>query len=101
MAVLYLTELNAIGGGGNHPVSGGQWPPVTEQVVNITGASVQSAVLNNNTTLLRINVDAACSIAIGPNPIATVIKARLAANQTEYFSIPRSLGYQVAVISNT
>ena len=101
MAILYLTELNAIGGGGNHPVSGGQWPPVTEQVVNITGASVQSAVLNNNTTLLRINVDVACSIAIGPNPIATVVKARLAANQTEYFSIPRGLNYQVAVISNT
>lgn len=101
MSTLYLTELNAIGGGGNHPISGGQWPPVTEQIVSITGASVQSSILNNNTTLLRINVDAACSISIGPNPTATTAKARLAANQTEYFSVPRGLGYQVAVISNT
>jgi len=101
MANLFLTELNAIGGGGNHPISGGQWPPVAEQVVAITGASVQSAALNKNTTLLRINVDSVCSIAIGPNPIATVLKARLAANQTEYFSVPSNLNYQVAVISNT
>lgn len=101
MAVLYLTELNAIGGGGNHPISGAQWPAVFEQVVNITGSSVQSAVVHPNTTLLRINVDAPCSIAIGTNPTATTVNARLAANQTEYFSIPPNSSYMVAVVSNS
>lgn len=101
MATLYLAELNAIGGGGNHPVSGAQWPPVTEQTINITGSSLQSNILNNNTTLLRINVDTACSIEIGVNPTASTVTARLAANQTEYFSVPPNSGYKVAVISNS
>src|SRR6267142_5973338 len=100
MANLYLAELNAIGGGGNHPISGAQWPPVTEQVISITGASVQSALLNKNTTLLRVNVDSACSISIGSNPTATLSTARLAANQTEYFSIPPNASYKIAVIAN-
>ncbi len=101
MAVLYLAELNAIGGGGNHPISGAQWPPVAEQVISISGLSLQSATVHGNTTLLRINVDTPCSIAIGVNPTATVVTARLAGNQTEYFSIPPNSGYKVAVISNT
>src|SRR6266852_45228 len=100
MSVLYLAELNAIGGGGNHPISGAQWPPVAEQTVSITGASVQSVIVNKNTTLLRINVDATCSIAIGLNPTATVLTARLASNQTEYFSIPPNSNYKIAVIAN-
>lgn len=101
MAILYITELNAIGGGGNHPVSGGQFPPVAEQTVAIGGGSVQSAVFNKNTTLLRINVDNACSIALGVNPTALVTSARLAANQTEYFSIPPNSNFKLAVILNS
>jgi len=100
MAVLYLAELNAIGGGGNHPISGAQWPPVVEQTVAIGGGSAQSAVFNKNTTLLRINVDVACSISIGLNPTATLTTARLAGNQTEYFSIPPNSNYKIAVIAN-
>lgn len=100
MSALYLAELNAIGGGGNHPISGAQWPPVAEDVINIGGASTPSPVVNNTTTLLRINVDAACSIAIGINAVATTQNARLSAGQTEYFSIPPNSGYRVAVIAN-
>lgn len=100
MAVLYLTEHNAIGGGGNHPVSGAQWPSITGQVITIGGSSIQSLAVHPNTTVLRINVDSSCSIEIGPNPVATVLSARMSANQTEYFSIPPNSGYQVAVIAN-
>jgi len=100
MAFLYLTEFNAIGGGGNHPISGAQFPPVAEQLIAI-GVVVQSAAFNKNTTFIRINVDAACSIAIGTNPTATVASARLAANQTEYFSCPPNSNFKVSVITNT
>jgi hypothetical protein len=101
MSALYLAELNAIGGGGNHPIAGGQYPPIVEQVVLITSPFVLSNPFNPNTTLLRINVDTPCSIAIGVNPIAAVTSTRLAANQTEYFSIPPNSGYRLAVIVNS
>jgi hypothetical protein len=100
MGVIYIAELNAIGGGGNHPISGAQWPPVVEQTVTIGGASSTSNVFNKNTTLLRINVDSVCSIVIGLNPTATVVNARMAANQTEYFSVPPNSKWQLAVIAN-
>jgi hypothetical protein len=100
MGVIYITELNAIGGTGNHSISGAQWPPIVEQTITIGGASTQSSIFNKNTTLLRINVDSSCSIAIGLNPTATITSARLAANQTEYFSTPPNSKWQVAVIAN-
>ncbi len=101
MATLYIQELSAIGGGGNHPVSGAQQPPITEQIVNISGSSTQSATLHVNTTMLRINTDSTCSILFGANPTATTSNARLAANQTEYFTVPPNSGFVVAVIANS
>lgn len=102
MAVLYVAEFAAIGGGGNFPVAGGQVPPIAEQVVAIGGGSVQCTnPFNLNTTFVRIHVDAICSIAFGANPTATTVKMRLAAGQTEYFSVPKGQSYKVAVITNT
>lgn len=101
MAILYVAELSAIGGGGNHPISGAQWPPINEQIIVIGGGSANSTTLNNNTTLLRINCDSSCSIAIGLNAIATTANARMSAGQTEYFSVPPNSGYRVAVVFNS
>lgn len=101
MATLYIGEFCAIGGGGNFPIAGAQQPPIVEQTVAIGGASVQSSAFNAKTTLLRIHCDVVCSILFGTNPTATAAKARLGANQTEYFSVPAGLSYKVAVITNT
>lgn len=101
MATLYIAEFTAIGGTGNFPIAGAQQPPGAEQTVAIGGASLQSNALNAKTTLIRVHTDAICSIKVGTNPTATVTAARMAANQTEYFSIPEGAAYKVAVISNT
>lgn len=99
MAVLYLTEFNAIGGGGNFSISGAQYPAVAEQTVAIGGGSLQSATFNKNTTFIRVNVDVSCTIEIGVNPTATTTNARLAANQTEYFSVPLNSNFKLATIA--
>jgi len=76
-------------------------PPVANQTVAITAGSVQSSAVNALTKFLRIHTDAICSIEIGTNPTATATTRRLAANSTEYFSIPLGASYKVAVITNT
>ncbi len=101
MATLYVTEFNAIGGGGNFPVAGAFWPAVAQQTVAIGGSSTQSNAFNANTTVIRVHTDAICSINIGTNPTATATTARMAAGQTEYFSVPRGGAYKIAVITNS
>jgi hypothetical protein len=101
MAFLYIAECSAIGGGGNHPVSGAQFPPIAEQKLDIGAGHIESVAVHNNATLLRVNCDAACSVVIGLLPVATTSSARMSAGQTEYFSIPPNSGYQVSVIANT
>lgn len=102
MAVLYVTEFNGQGldnNGRSIPVA--EQPPTAEQHVSIGGSSTASSAFNNNTRLIRLHTDAICSIEIGASPTATTTTARMAANQTEYFTVPGSSGYAVAVISNT
>lgn len=101
MATLYVTEFKAIGGGGNFPVAGALQAPIAEQTVAIGGTTAQSSAFNANTTFVRLNCDAVCSILFGTNPTATAAKCRLSANTTEYFSVPAGLAYKVAVITNT
>lgn len=101
MATVYIAEFNAIGGGGNFPVAGAQMPPIVQQTVAIGGASTQSNPFNAGTTFIRVHVDAICSIMIGPDPTATTATMRMAAGQTEYFSVPRGLSYELAAITNT
>jgi hypothetical protein len=49
--------------------------------------------------MIRVNVDAPCSIAIGPNPTAVNTAKRLSQNQTEFFVVQP--GHRLAVIQNT
>lgn len=100
MAKVYITEFigQAVDRNGMFLPMG--WtPPITEQVVSITNASVQSAAFNTNTKFVRVHVDALCSIAFGASPTATVNTARMAANTTEYFAV--TAGQKLAVIENT
>lgn len=76
-------------------------PPTAEQTVAIAGASAASAAFANNTNLVRLSTDAICSVEFGTAPVSTAAKARMAANQTEYFAVPLGAVYKVAVITNT
>lgn len=101
MAVLYITEYAGLmpsppGGQGQVPME----PVLAEQTVAI-GAEAKSALFNKQTRLIRIHVDAICSVLIGTAPTATTASGRLAANQTEYRGVPMTGTYKISVISNT
>ena len=100
MAVLYVTEFAST----QPPDAGASMaaqPPAAEQTVAIGGTTAQSSAFKPNTNLIRLHTDAICSIEFGTNPTATATTARMAANQTEYFGVPRNKSYKVAVITNT
>lgn len=98
MAVLYITEYQELG----RPEPGqgqiAQAPAVAEQIVAITGASVQSAAFNASTRFIRVSVDAICSISIDTSPTATTSKGRMPADGVEYFGVRPAM--KLAVISN-
>ncbi len=111
MASLYIAEFSyqgSIEGQALGAVVKG--PPAAEQKLTI-GTSVSSAAFHAGCSVIRLNAEAACSVAfaaalVGPNgasppadPVATTANMRFAANQTEYFEM-KGPG-KVAVITNT
>jgi hypothetical protein len=97
MATLYVTEFSGMvpDGLGAIPQAAKQ-PPLAEQTVGINATPASSAVFTSKTRLVRVHTDSACSINFSGN--ASVSNARMAANQTEYFSVDP--GAKVSVIQN-
>lgn len=105
MASLYIEEFSGVG----QPQQARDFigsalatqlmPSYSQPVINITGSSTPSQKFQLTTILIRVHCDATCSIKVGGiNPTATTQSMRLAANQTEYFSVYQ--GEQLAVIAN-
>ena len=101
MAVLYITEFKWMGQAPNSVPSMALQAPLAEQTVAIGGGSVASSAFNAGTRFVRLHTDAICSIEFGAAPTATATTARMAANQTEYYSVPEGGAFKVAVITNT
>lgn len=109
MATLYIAEYTGLGDmNPNSPTRRlsseiAQTPAAVEQTVAIGVSSVASSAFGTSTYLVRLHCDAICSIefgsAAGSTPTATAAKARMAANQTEYFAVVP--GQIVAVITNS
>jgi hypothetical protein len=96
MAKLYITEYEGLEKNG---LPAAVAPAVTKQTVAISGAAAASEAFNTMTTLVRVHTDVVCSISIGPAVVATTGDARMAADQTEYFSVQP--GHVISVIANT
>lgn len=78
-------------------------PSLGSANITYTTSSVQSAVFNVNTALVRIQCDAAASVLFGANPTALLTSLRLTSGQTEYFtivpaSVPPYTALRLAVI---
>jgi|SRR5216684_1872435 hypothetical protein len=106
MAFLYITEFAEveIGPAGRVGQFAAQ-PPLAEQAIVNTGGNTQSAAFNTATRFVRLHADSICAIEFGLNPTAVAAgasgTARLAANQTEYFGVPKGQSFKVAVILST
>ncbi len=108
MATLYIREYKGIGNTQNVsgigpaylPTQGPQEPGVDQPALTINPSTTPSQPFAATTQLVRLHTDAVCSIIFGPpGTIATTGNARLAQNQTEYFSVYP--GMIVSVIANT
>ena len=101
MSILYITEFSNQGTdilGRLSPIA--SLLAITTQTVAITGASVQSAALNANTTIVRLHVDIAASFDAGLNPTATTSKNRMPLDSVEYFGVQTNSNLKIAVIAN-
>lgn len=101
MPTLYITEFQQEGidaMGRIMPVA--KQPAVAQQAVVFTGTSAQSATLDAQTTLVRVQADATCSVLFGTNPTATATNLRMVSGQTEYFCVQANSGLKVAAITN-
>ena len=105
MASLYIEEFQGVG----QPQQARDFigaalatrnlPSLSQPVISITGSSTPSQPFNTQTIMIRIHCDAICSVKVGGRtPVATTTSMRLAANQTEYFSVQE--GDALAVIAN-
>jgi len=103
MSVLYIAEYaEIVVAPANQRGQMVMEPPIAEQTISISGSSAACTnPFNSATRFVRIHTDAICSIAFGAAPTATTGNKRLAANQTEYFGIPKGQSYKVAAITNT
>lgn len=110
MSKLYVTEYIAAAlpypyGGStsnpyqNFPLDAAQEPEIITQVLDFTSGMATSVAFNARTRFVRLNCDAVCSVAFGPNPTATTDSQRMSSNQTEYKGV--NPGDKVAVIANT
>lgn len=100
MPTLYVTEFSESGlGSSPRQLPMAPLPAVASQAVTISGTSAQSSPFSTATRAIRVHTDVVCSIFVGANPTATTSNARMAADQTEYFSVQP--GDRIAVISNT
>lgn len=103
-AIVYVTEFSELA-----PTAAGQsataaQPPMAEQTITSSASSAQCAnAFQPATRFVRMHCDTSGPVCIefGANPTATVTTARMAANQTEYFAVPRGQGWKVAVIAAT
>lgn len=103
MAKLYVTEFTNQGQDRQaNFMSITLEPPLVDQTPVVIGAGhLESAAFNAETTYVRIHCDVVCSIAFGTAPVATANNRRMAANATEYFSVPKGQSFKVSVITNT
>lgn len=97
MATLYIAEFERPR---NQWVGIANAPPIAEQIVAIGGSSTACTnAFNAKTAMVRVEVDAICSIAFGTAPTATTSNMRMNAGDTEYFSVSPNM--KIAVIINT
>ena len=100
MAVLYISEFTSTSVDHGRGGSAAYQPSSVDQTIAIGGGSLASTAFLSTSRMVRLHCDIACSIKFGTNPTATTSTARMAANQTEYFQIPETGTYKVAVIAN-
>ncbi len=101
MAALYITEFTYFGRDAQN-TSGNIMTILgsIDQIIGIDELSRNSVTLDPATAVVRLHAAHACSIAFGPDPMATGDSLRIPLNGTEYFKVPVGASYKIAAITN-
>jgi hypothetical protein len=102
MSIMYITEFADVSRVGGDAVSMPSIPPTASQAITFSTVA-QSAAFQNNTKVVRINVDGLANIAFGLNPTAVASTSmRMSAGATEYFDVSNVMGqgYKVSAITS-
>lgn len=97
MSNLNVTEYAGVARGSGQSVQIVQLPPITTQNVSFTATPGQSAAFNAKTTVIRVQADADCFLAVGADPTAATTDLPLTSGVAEYFSV--IAGYKISVRS--
>lgn len=100
MATLYISEFaRVILDARGEAVLAPDWDSLTaEQNVAIGAISAQSQPLNSATRYVLLNMDEACSLAYGLNPVANPAFHRCGPNETRFYGA--TSGNRIAVVQN-
>lgn len=107
MAKVYVTEYARATQDSRANIPSAEEPPLATQVLDTTAGVIASNFFNKETRMIRVHTDGICSVVVGTAPVATTSNSRMAANQTEYFGIPRPAPdasaslYKISAITNT
>lgn len=98
---MYISEYSDVGRvGGVVPV--GAEPGTDQAPVTFTASAGQSAAFKANTMMVRIHVDGIASVLFGANPTAIAnTNKRMAANSTEYFTVPIGQSLKISAVTST
>ncbi len=101
MPTLYVTEFSglAIDDHGQSIMSPDYKKRTAKWSMAITGSHTESQAFASNTTFIKFNVDATCSIDIAAAPVAVATADRIAINDTQFVGVEG--GWKISVISNT
>lgn len=105
MATVYISEFKNVGSfglNGSDLVQVAGQPANASQTVSIAASSTLSSAFAQGTQMVRVHTDSTCSVRFVTGAgSASTADARMATNQTEYFTVPLNQSYKLAVIVNT
>jgi hypothetical protein len=99
MAILNVTEYATVMTIANGAVQIPLGEPLATYDIAVGAGSVQGAVLNVATRVVRLNTDVTCRVRLGVNPTAGAADSRFAAAQTEFWGVAAP-GMRVATITS-
>jgi hypothetical protein len=95
----YQSALVLVGGSS---IQVAQEPPIAEQIVDFTsGATPVASAFNDATTLVRIKVNAPCSLQFAASPTPTTVMQAMGTSDIEYKGVAAGSRLKVGFISNT
>jgi hypothetical protein len=104
MSTLFVAEYGgSVYPGDNRETIAPKYPSLAEYAIALSGASNKGAQIQNNTRLLVLTSDVACSFSLGPaaSAAATATNRYLPANTPVEISVPAFCALAVAAITNS